>query len=382
MPHGEAVSPLERWQAVLACKLTGASKAVLFAVACRDGGKAGCTASVARLSADSGVSPNSTRRALHAMAEAGLLSCSAPEYGAKVYRVQWDALAAYEPPVKAAPTTPTVVAPLPQRDPSQNGTPPTEVGPPSQSGRPPLPQWEPNKETNQEENQEVLMSTSADAERDHTKPAAPKADTSHLDLSALGSTVKAPKVSKDAWAVFDNWRQRQARPASVLLTKPRLGLINAALKDYPVGAVVNVVRLAYEAPVGPHGLPENYEKPWRTDKAGRPGLEMLLRQAHIARNVEMAAGWLSAPRRAPTPNGTPNGHPTGRQVWDLVCQWFNAGEIGHRAKSGTLGKTPADHAHRKACIQRVGARNIKTRDQYTERRLRDEFIAAYSGGPA
>ena len=99
--------------------------------------------------------------------------------------------------------------------------------------------------------------------------------------------------------------------------------------------------------------------------------------------VEAARKWAGPTTHgAPSANGTPNGHPTGRQVWDLVCQWFNAGEIGHRAKSGTLGKTPEDHAHRKACIQRVGARNIKTRDQYTERRLRDEFIAAYNGGPA
>jgi len=211
----------------------------------------------------------------------------------------------------------------------------------------------------------------------HRRGVAQPQSTEHKKTSLSTSADAEPDSLAKLWAdMMAARKQHKPRSRGLPLDSGRRKTLAARVKEikadgYPPESMVTATRWVLTS--------ENI-RAVGAQKTKTP-ITSLLRKVNCRDYVRLACEEPTT-HGAPSANGTPNGHPTGRQVWDLVCQWFNAGEIGHRAKSGTLGKTPADHAHRKACIQRVGARNIKTRDQYTERRLRDEFIAAYNGGPA
>lgn len=198
------------------------------------------------------------------------------------------------------------------------------------------------------------------------------------DASVYGKGVKATDVTIELWSVFDGWRQRQPNPAGVKLTKGRVRLLARALADYEAGDIAHLVSFAYEASVGPTGLPERFEKPWRTNCGGRPDLEMLLRRDgaidKLARNIELSHRWVhsaSAPRRTGGPALDPE------MAWAVVAGLNRGGHLLDAIKRGALADSADEHAIILGAIKAAGGYPaFRAIDQFTERKIKDAFVAS------
>lgn len=113
----------------------------------------------------------------------------------------------------------------------------------------------------------------------------------------LSSKVRPSSITPEAREVFLHWRDFQKTPKSCKLTAPRLSLLNSALADYSTDQLCRLVDFAY---LGTEADLKAFWRAWRgEDGQSRPGLEMLTRQANVARNVEMAGAWTPGKTQGP-----------------------------------------------------------------------------------
>ena len=267
MSGPEVGSYIWRVRIILSASLSPTEKIVLISIAdyCSKGVVGSTWMSMKLIAAEAGITGRSVRRAFDSLADRGALSKSSGKHGRKIITVKWEAL------------KPDTVSNCDEAKPDIVSSPPDTVSSPPDTVSAPI-------RNTQETPKKHPRKTQASATFDFK----------------LGKGVAAAKVSAAVASVFSAWQSLQSDPNRCKLTKPRLGLLAAALADYDSDEIVSVIRLAYEAPVSDVGLPERFARAWRGDSGKEaPGLEMLLRRDKIARNVEMASRWSSIDSRKP-----------------------------------------------------------------------------------
>jgi len=241
------------------------------------------------------------------------------------------------------------------------------------------------------------MSAHADPGPDGPDPLTPP-DTASPDLASpddpavllLGKGVRPKSLTEPLLDVYRSWWTKQASPATCRLTAPRVHLLAAALADYAPAQLVAVVELAYTAPVADDGLPEAFARSWRGESGtGAPGLEMLLRAQHLARNVEMAGRWRAPAstghngQQAPTATGPPAAPAApvidAERLWQEIPRLFAfRGDFVDQAPPQVV-RTDAERRALRAGVDALGGheavRGLTDRDRTFRRR---EFIAAAS----
>ena len=107
-------------------------------------------------------------------------------------------------------------------------------------------------------------------------------------------------------------------------------------------------------------------------KTGDP-VTTLLRARNCLDYVELATGGAS--------EGTAGAQPAAATAWQHIHTMTSRGDLVERIKSGRLGPDADEHARRLAAIKGAGGYPaFRMLDQYTERKVREAFMAAYVGG--
>ena len=109
-------------------------------------------------------------------------------------------------------------------------------------------------------------------------------------------------------------------------------------------------------------------------KTGDP-LGTLLRPRNCLDYVELAIAGNAGPAASATDGAD--------LAWQQILTMTRRGDLAERIRSGRLGADPAEHGRRLAAIRAVGGFPVfRSLDNFTERKTRDGFRAAYAGGAA